>query len=80
MFRDLQTQDDFTQRRLQRLELGHRRAHFVLAGAQTVYDSLRAMPGADEPRLCQALQRVEQAQQQRSREPRRRSPLLSSWR
>ena len=60
---DLQTQDDFTQRRLQRLELRCRRAHFVLAGAQSVYESLRAMPGAGELRLRQGLQRVEQAQE-----------------
>jgi len=56
---DPQTHDDFTQRRLQRLELRYRRAHFVLAGAQAAYESLRATPGAGELRLRQALQRVE---------------------
>ncbi|HEX2791135.1 MAG TPA: hypothetical protein VHN17_11950 [Steroidobacteraceae bacterium] len=60
---DQQNQDDFTQRRLQRLELRYRRAQFVLAGAQTVYESLRAMPDADELRLRQTLQRVEQARE-----------------
>jgi hypothetical protein len=63
MSRDLQNQDDFKQRRLQRLELRYRRAQFVLAGAHAVYDSLRAMPHADELRLRQALQRMEQAQE-----------------
>ncbi len=58
-----QNQDDFTQRRLQRLELRYRRAQFVLAGAQAVYDSLRAMPVVDELRLRQALQRVEQTRE-----------------
>ena len=60
---DPQTHDDFTQRRLQRLELRYRRAHFVLAGAQAAYESLRATPGAGELRLRQALQRVDQAQE-----------------
>jgi hypothetical protein len=60
---DQQNQDDFTQRRLQRLELRYRRAQFVLAGAQAVYESLRAMPRPDELRLRQALHRVEQAQE-----------------
>ena len=60
---DQQNQDDFTQRRLQRLELRYRRAQFVLAGAQAVYDSLRSMPVVDELRLRQALQRVEQTRE-----------------
>jgi hypothetical protein len=60
---ELQIQDDFTQRRLQRLELRYRRAHFVLAGAQAAYESLRSMPGAAEQRLSQALQRVQLAQE-----------------
>lgn len=58
-----QNQDDFTQRRLQRLELRYRRAQFVLAGAQAVYDSLRSMAVVDELQLRQALQRVEQTRE-----------------
>jgi hypothetical protein len=58
-----QSHDDFTQRRLERLQLRYRRAHFVLAGAQALYESLRVTPGAGELRLHQALQRVEQAQE-----------------
>jgi hypothetical protein len=58
-----QNQDEFKQRRLQRLELRYRRAHFVLTGAQAVYDSLRAAPVVDELRVRQALQRVEQTQE-----------------
>jgi hypothetical protein len=60
---DPQNQDDFTQRRLQRLELRYRRAQFVLAGAQAVYDSLRALPIVDELQLRQAQQRVEQTRE-----------------
>lgn len=60
---DQQNKDDFTQRRLQRLELRYRRAQFVLAGAQSVFDSLRALPVVDELRLHQAQQRVEQTQE-----------------
>jgi hypothetical protein len=60
---DPYNQDDFTQRRLQRLELRYRRAQFVLAGAQAIYDSLRALPAVDELRVRQALQRVEQTQE-----------------
>jgi chromosome segregation ATPase len=63
MLPESQTHDDFTQRRLERLELRYRRARFVLAGAQAIYDALRASPGAGELRLRQALQRVEQAQE-----------------
>ena len=60
---DLQIQDDFRQRRLQRLELRYRRAHFVLAGAHAVCEKLRKQPYADESGLRQALQRIEQAQE-----------------
>jgi hypothetical protein len=59
----LHPQDEFTQRRVQRLELRYRRAHFVLAGAQTVYESLRELPHADPLRLDQARQRIERAQE-----------------
>jgi hypothetical protein len=58
-----QIQDDFTQRRLQRLELRYRRAQFVLAGAAAVYQSLRETLYPDPCRLRQAQQRVEQAQE-----------------
>jgi hypothetical protein len=60
---DLQIRDDFTQRRLQRQELRYRRAQMVLAGAQAAYESLRDTPYADESRLRQALQRIDQAQE-----------------
>jgi len=56
--------EDFTERRLQRLELRYRRAHLVLAGARAVYESLREMPRCDAVRLEQARQRLERAQQQ----------------
>ena len=60
---DPQTQDDFKQRRLQRLELRYRRAQFVLAGARAVYQSLCETPYPDPCRLRQAQQRIEQAQE-----------------
>jgi len=43
--------DDFTQRRLERLELRYRRAQFVLAGAQAVYQSLRETAYPEPSRL-----------------------------
>lgn len=56
--------DEFRQRRLQRMQLRQRRAHFVLAGARAAYQALRERPGADELALRQALQRIERAQEQ----------------
>ena len=64
MTRDLPGQDEYMQRRLERLELRLRRARFILAGAQAAHQSLREMPAAGELPLRQALQRVEQAQEQ----------------
>ena len=61
---DMELDDDFAHRRLQRLEHRHRRAQNVLGGAKAVYESLREVPGACEIQLRQALQRVEQAQEQ----------------
>ena len=63
MLLGLHPQDEFTQRRLQRLELRYRRAQFVLAGAQAVYESLRQMPHTDPLRLDQARLRIERAQE-----------------
>jgi hypothetical protein len=63
MLGELQDWDGFAQRRLQRLDLRCRRAHFILAGARATYESLRAMPCAQEPALRQAQQQLERAQQ-----------------
>ena len=64
MTHNLQTKDDYMQRRLERLELRYRRGRFVLAGARAAYESLRETPGARELQLRHALQRVGQAQEQ----------------
>ena len=60
---DMESDDDFARRRLQRLEHRYRRAQNVLAGARAAYGSLRELPGAGELQLRQALQRVERAQE-----------------
>lgn len=64
MTHDLPGKDEYMQRRLERLELRLRRARFVLAGAQAAYQALRETPAAGGLQLRQALQRVEQAQEQ----------------
>jgi len=61
---DLEYDDDFAQRRLQRLEHRYRRAQNVLAGARAVYGSLRELSGTTDLQLQQALQQVERAQRQ----------------
>jgi chromosome segregation ATPase len=63
MNRELPPNDDYLQRRLERLDLRYRRARFILTGAQAAYASLRERPGAAELQLRQAWQRVEQAQE-----------------
>ena len=64
MSSELQSHEDFIQRRRQRLELRHRRAQFILAGAQAAYEAVRKMPCADNSGLREALQRIERAREQ----------------
>jgi hypothetical protein len=59
---DLRPEEDFAQRRLQRLEHRYRRAHNALAGARAVHASLRELPGVSDQKLEQALELVERAQ------------------
>lgn len=59
---DMEFDDDLEQRRLQRLEHRLRRAKNVLAGARSVYGSLRESPGASALQVHQALLQVERAQ------------------
>jgi hypothetical protein len=63
MLRDMELDDDVSQRRLQRLEHRYRRAQNALTGASAVYESLREVPGASELQLRQAAERFELAQQ-----------------
>jgi hypothetical protein len=60
---DLRPDEDFAQRRLQRLEHRYRRAQNALAGARAVHASLRELPGISDLKLQQALRLVERAQQ-----------------
>ena len=59
---DLESDMDFAERRLQRLEHRFRRAQNALAGAQAIYGALRETPSAKEHQLHHALLQVQQAQ------------------
>ncbi len=61
---DLRPDEEFAQRRLQRLEHRYRRAHNALAGARAVHASLRELPGVSDLKLQQALELVQRAQRQ----------------
>ncbi len=61
---DPRPDEDFAQRRLQRLEHRYRRAHNAIAGARAVHASLRELPGVSALKLQQALELVERAQRQ----------------
>lgn len=61
---DMEIDDDFEQRRLQRLEQRFRRAQFVLIGAQAAFASLRSMPGVNPLQLLHGAEKVQRAQQQ----------------
>jgi hypothetical protein len=60
---DLESDDDFAQRALQRLENRCWRAQIALVGGLGAYGSLREAHGEGEFELHQALQRLEQARQ-----------------
>jgi hypothetical protein len=59
---DLESDMDFAERRLQRLEHRFRRAQNALAGARAVYGALRETPSAKAHQLHHALLQVQQAQ------------------
>jgi chromosome segregation ATPase len=61
---DMEFDDDLAQRRLQRLEQRLSRAQDALAGARTLYASLRQSPQTNQAQLDQALRQVERAQRQ----------------
>jgi chromosome segregation ATPase len=54
--------EDFAQRRLQRLESRYRRAQNALAGARAVHASLCELPGVSDQKVQQAFDLVERAQ------------------
>jgi hypothetical protein len=61
---DLEPDDDYSQRRMQQLENRHRRAQFILTGAQTRYQALADTYGVSDAELRQAGYRVKRARQQ----------------
>ena len=61
---DLEPDDDYAQRRIERLEMRYRRAQYILAGAQAQYHALRKSIGVPEGRLIQSINRVRRAREQ----------------
>jgi septal ring factor EnvC (AmiA/AmiB activator) len=61
---ELEHDDDYAQRRLERLELRYRRAQFVLEGLQSQHQSLRRLPGVSQQELSQSINRVHRAREQ----------------
>jgi septal ring factor EnvC (AmiA/AmiB activator) len=61
---ELESDDDYAQRRLERLEVRYRRAKYVLAGAQAQYHALRKTTDATEGQLIQSVNRVRRAREQ----------------
>ena len=61
---ELEQDDDYAQRRLEQLELRHRRAQFVLAGAESQYQSLRQTAGTSQSELTRAVNRLRRAREQ----------------
>lgn len=61
---DLEFEDDYSQRRMQRLENRYRRAQFILTGAQAQYQVLSNTYGVSEAELTQAQHRVKRAREQ----------------
>jgi hypothetical protein len=61
---ELEQDDDYAQRRLERLELRYRRAQFLFAGAQTQYHSLCQSLGVSQNELTQSVNRLRRAREQ----------------
>jgi hypothetical protein len=59
----LEHDDDYAQRRLQRLEQRYHRAQFVLESEQAAYCSLRKTPGISQNELTQSVNRVRRARE-----------------
>jgi septal ring factor EnvC (AmiA/AmiB activator) len=61
---ELESDDDYAQRQLERLGVRYRRAKYVLAGAQAQYHAVRKTVGATEGQLIQSVNRVRRAREQ----------------
>jgi septal ring factor EnvC (AmiA/AmiB activator) len=61
---DLESEDDYAQRRIERLEMRYRHAQYLLDGAQAQYHALRKTVGASEAQLTQSINRVRRAREQ----------------
>jgi hypothetical protein len=61
---DMELDEDFSERRLRRLELRYRSAQSALAEARALYASLEETPGATDLHRHQAQQRVQRAARQ----------------
>lgn len=61
---DMELDEDFSERRLRRLELRYRSAQTALAEARAQYASLEEIPGTTDLQRHQAQQRVQRAARQ----------------
>jgi septal ring factor EnvC (AmiA/AmiB activator) len=61
---DLESEENYAQRRIERLEIHYQRAQCALAGAQAQYQALRKTVGASEAQLTQSINRVRRAREQ----------------
>jgi hypothetical protein len=61
---DAEPEDDYTRRRIERLEMSYRRAQGVLAGAQAQYYTLRKTLGTSEAQLTDSINRLHRAREQ----------------
>ena len=61
---DMELDEDFSERRLRRLELRYRSAQSALAEARALYASLQEMPSTTDLQRHQAQQRVHRAARQ----------------
>lgn len=61
---ELEFEDDYSQRRMQRLENRYRRAQFILSGAQAQYQALSNTYGVTEAELTSARHRLKRAREQ----------------
>lgn len=61
---ELEQDDNYAQRRLERLELRYRRAQFILGGVQAQYNALRKQPGVSQSELTQSVNRLRRAREQ----------------
>jgi hypothetical protein len=61
---DLNSDDDYLQRRMQHLECRYRRAQFIFRGAQMQYRTLRETRGVSVGELIQSTYRIRRVREQ----------------